>query len=61
MILLLATVPILLLFALFFLDIYVFRSQWKDEPQDDGAQTVHQHTAQQKPARRKAQHAAPVR
>ena len=34
MTLLLATAPILLLFALFFLDIYVFRSQWKDGPHD---------------------------
>ncbi len=39
MTLLLATVPILLLLALFWLDIYVFRGQWKDEPQEsDGAQ-----------------------
>lgn len=30
MTLLLATAPILLFLALFFLDIYVFRSQWKD-------------------------------
>jgi hypothetical protein len=39
MTLLLATAPILLLFALFFLDIYVFRSQWKDGPHDPGGDT----------------------
>lgn len=34
--------PMLLLLAVIFLDIYVFRSQWKDEPQDsgDGTQAV---------------------
>jgi hypothetical protein len=39
MTILLATAPILLLFALFFLDIYVFRSQWKDEPDDSSGGT----------------------
>ncbi len=39
MTLLLAMAPILLLFTLFFLDIYVFRSQWKDRPHDSGGGT----------------------
>lgn len=34
--------PMFLLLAVIFLDIYVFRGQWKDEPRDsgDGTQAV---------------------
>jgi len=37
-----AALPMLLLLAVIFLDIYVFRGQWKDDPRDsgDGTQAV---------------------
>lgn len=55
--------PALLLGVVIWLDMYVFRSQWNDDPQDDDEQqAIPRPTVPQKAAtHRKAQHAAQVR